>query len=108
MDQQIKFRQWDGTRFHYWGFIDGVFIGPKDLVRPSEQYTGVNDRKGVEVYKGDIMYSKQWDPCNQEVTFNRGGFCLKNDESGYYPDIKYVEQMEIIGNTHENPEYLKR
>ena len=117
MGREIRFRYWNNQakKYHYGQNqvleclrqqvtklydheSDGCFF---------EQFTGLHDKNGREIYEGDIVYSKSWKPQKQEVTFDRGGFCLKYDNSGYYPDIKYAEQMEVIGNIHENPELLE-
>ena len=114
MSREIKFRIWDNELGGYapveciLGFIcsksEGILtLKGEDKKRfIIEQYTGVNSNNGVEIYEGDIVYSKQWQPNKMEVVFNRGGFCLKEgDESYYYPDIKYAEDMEIVGHIHE-------
>ena len=75
---------------------------PEEVIRDTiGQFTGLLDKNGKEVYEGDIVFSKDWNPEKQVVTFDRGGFCLKYDGGGYYPDIKYAEQMTVIGNIHE-------
>ena len=124
--REIKFRAWDKEDKEYtsWEWLlkrryNQDYIrdhedphGPVLSIHTDknielEQFTGLHDKNGKEIYKGDIVFSKDWNPEKQVVTFDRGGFCLKYDGSGYYPDIKYAEQMTVIGNIHENQELLE-
>ena len=62
----------------------------------SDAFSGVEDEDGKELYEGDNVYSDQWNPKTQEITFDRGGFCLKYEGAEYYSDIKYAEKMKLV------------
>ena len=78
-----------------------------------EQFIGLTDRNGKEIYSGDIVrvtFSVRSFASAESllVKFSRGAFRLgatpmcifaDNSESGAL--------MEVIGNIHENPELLK-
>jgi len=84
------------------------------IIKPETlgQFTGLHDKNGKEIYEGDI-YKSSWDTNSivkwtkkdtREVSGQGGservvtaGYVL-----GFLPD-----EIEIIGNIHENPELLK-
>lgn len=77
------------------------------------QYTGLKDKNGKKIYEGDIIKLDSFNPPLFVVDFVEGAFCLKQDDYGYYTDIHYVQhaginQAEVIGNIHDNPELIKK
>lgn len=76
-----------------------------------EQYTGIKDTNGKEIYEGDIVtLCGEWedienDDC-QVVTFSGGCFRIGD---GYESEAgRYLEDWRVIGNIHENPELLEK
>ena len=107
-------------------------IGSKKIDK-LEQYTGLKDIYGNEIYEGDIIKSKSYpfysdapemdDGKEEPVELNYLGV-IGIDVDGVYYDLKVVsdrvsgracggslseicESVEVIGNIHENPELLE-
>lgn len=136
--REIKFRAWDTQlkSFTYSGFGGKTFLLFIKRVNCKRyiinQFTGLKDKNGKEIYEGDIV---QWKKSEQEheddyyyerrnISFNHGSFGFENwytDENNKLtkelihhskhfnvPDLYYVKfDIIIIGNIYDNPEFLK-
>ena len=127
--REIKFRAWDIEPQEY-VYLDGVhdcfMFGPNgayycNLQNGSggaeyilEQFTGLRDKNGREIYEGDIVKAAGHNPENYRIEFREGGFCGvwgEGDDEWYPVDINHFYDstgccIEAIGNIHENPELL--
>lgn len=110
----IKFRAWIEDRFVYDDGHLGYFFGQIDVFalvggKPIlEQFTGLLDKSGKEIYEGDILRIRdKWsepvmDKVNVKVFFQEGAFWVNGS---LLADC--CVYSEVIGNIHENPELLK-
>ena len=116
--RQLRFRQPIWTRgiftgWHYWGFItDGNFSGPNtgsvtiaQAQKESQQFTGLLDKQGKEIYEGDIVKHTSGEPEVNSVEYYCGEWHLE-PHGLHLPDEN--GQVEVIGNIYENKELLEK
>jgi uncharacterized phage protein (TIGR01671 family) len=149
--REIKFRAWDGKKILYdeyekiSGYADtchhlsltfkGEVFGRSiydnhgadkldDQNFALEQFTGLTDRAGVDIYEGDIVTCKDSNDCDYsgEVVFENGTFCLRRFDLNWdgkrelhtmwkdgmhrWRSIENADDFKVIGNVHQNPDLL--
>ena len=121
MSREIKFRVWHkpektmhwylkakfgtGTNITLEGkFTDVEHVTTKTVPNGDlevMQYTGLKDKKGKDIYEGDLVTYPQIFTAPQEVKYAGGCFVVADMVVGSVAD-----KLEVIGNIYENKELL--
>lgn len=113
--REIRFRSWN--KVHKKMEICPVVGGIMGISfnKPLMQYTGLEDKNGVEIYEGDIYAVDN--EGKYQVMFVGGAFVGGKDRDSCVPlawegeDFDWpwsnAQTIEVIGNIYENPELLE-
>ena len=111
--RELKFRVWDGLSKEFKAF-DNYFCKAKDGILSVctnsddvtvEQYTGLKDNNGKEIYEGDIVKCGAYSP--KPIVFEEGRYWLGEEPDDLFASSVYFDNIEVIGNVHENRELLE-
>lgn len=122
--KELRFRAWDGKKM-----IDDVipvsetsilelfeYEWQETEVEAVEQYTGLKDKNGKEIFEGDIVKARWFRTKNArfdtsgEVKFNDGWFYIYDDpdaQDRLGVPIHNCYDIEVIGNVHQNADLLE-
>jgi len=129
MDRKIKFRAWDNEKkemyYSEWESAGYFIMFGKDnklcIKVPSTgggrklenyelmQYTGLQDKKNVDIYEGDILKRIGGIEPKFEVLWNEKevGFVFQKVDGEQREIRTYTsDELEVVGNVYENPELL--
>lgn len=106
--REIKFRAWDNPSK---SFVEDVTdLGKaKYYKQPLMQYTGLKDKKGKEIYEGDIVKRHQRREMFETIVIrDLEEFLMdRGFNEGEMMEDYSPKSLEVIGNIYENPELLK-
>ena len=114
--REIKFRAWDkvAKRWTQSGFWISTTTQQLEHIKELDvsQYTGLKDKKGKEIYEGDILDFGEWSDhsgrCVHEVLWDDRGAKFVTFEHREARGYGLDPFSEVIGNIYESPSLLDK
>lgn len=110
MSRELKFRVWSylSKSFEYFDIYQGANLGISGGVSEPQQFTGMLDKNGVEIYEGDIILCKLHYGIKDSigiVHYFGSGFIVDWRNQVDSP-LDEIEDFEVIGNIFENKDLI--
>lgn len=131
-NRELKFRVWDklrktfiypstGYQGHFVIDLNGKFHNLQNGSGGEEyevqQYIGIKDKNGIDIYEGDVVKYKVWLGCYDADEYDERISSILFIDGRFYPIPLYDEcedswysykqyDFEVMGNVLENPELL--
>lgn len=117
---ELKFRVWDNSEaakcFYYdmdWLFKN-ISVIPSEIFNGNDgllfinQWTGLQDKNGRDIYTGDIVKTDIQYTIPNTVFFEEGCYHVEINEMQFIPLHILCDgfEVEIIGNLYQTPELL--
>lgn len=116
MNREIKFRMWSKEAKKFFYDADNVYDCLRQSKHPAtaqyytdmvwQQFTGLKDSKGAEIYEGDIVRDSLYGEKTAKIKFDLGCFWLDSNHIGEDLERELYdstpETLEVIGNIFEN------
>lgn len=101
-DGSFLFGFFSYIKVDFYKYRDDIFRGENI----AEQFTGLYDKNGKDIYEGDILIDDSGEPIEYWIVkFSDGGFV--GECAGVAEPLFELTNLEIAGNIHEDSELLE-